>query len=71
MNAVAEAAVTKEVSVNRVTYTIKGDLEAVFKVVARLFADYDPRGYGTRLDALDMQMDGSYVATVTRATSCG
>lgn len=66
----SDATVTKEVSVNRVAYTIKGNLEAVFWAIEDLLGSYDPRGYGTSVDTIHMGDDGQYVARVTRMHSC-
>lgn len=50
-------------------YRIRGGFSDVTAAIEAIFAQYDGRGYGTRVHAIDIEMDGSYVARMSRANS--
>jgi hypothetical protein len=50
-------------------YTISGELNDVLKAVATIFSEYNSLGYGTRVKSLDMQMNGTYTAQMSRSPS--
>lgn len=50
-------------------YRLTGALDAVLEGIKRLFAEYPPQGYGTRVAELQ-ESGGHYVARLTRANSC-
>jgi len=52
------------------TYTITGDLDSVFKWIAVLFDQYDPRGYATKVCHIEMRSGSTFEAKVWRANSC-
>lgn len=60
----------KSVGVSKVTYQAKGTLPAVLNAIEHLFTNYNPRGYGTSVETIHMESDGTYIARVSRSTSC-
>lgn len=57
--------------VSSTEYRLTGALDSVLEAIKRLFAEYPPQGYGTRVAALQQALEGdAYVARVTRANSC-
>jgi hypothetical protein len=67
--AVAAAAVEERRGVAVTEYRIAGDLQPVLQAIAKLFSDYHPMGYGTRVHSVALE-GMQYQARVSRANSC-
>lgn len=64
------AGVVMERGLSYAKYTITGKLGDVFDAIELIFSEYDPRGYSTKVDSIEMGMDGKYTAQMWRALSC-
>ena len=52
------------------TYTITGTLPAVLDAIQTIFTEYDPMGYGTKVESIiDVSENGTYTAKMWRALS--
>lgn len=51
-------------------YTITGCRESVDRATQKIFNDYHPAGYGTRLKSLRKLDDGNTEVIIWRAASC-
>lgn len=65
----ATAKIEPHVGVSMTEYRMSGDLENVLKAITALFGQYDPRGYGTRVHAIEHNGE-QYVARMSRSNSC-
>lgn len=57
--------------VTQIEYRIVGNLEAVLEQIRRLLIEYSPYEYGTHVHWLDQEVDGTYMARVSRAALKG
>jgi hypothetical protein len=60
------ATVLETNGVTMVEYRIVGDLDGVLGEIRRLLNEYSAWDYGTHVHWLDMEVDGSYQARVSR-----
>jgi hypothetical protein len=61
------ATVLETSGVTQIDYRIVGDLEAVLWEIQRLLTAYAAHEYGTHVHWLDQEVDGSYMARVSRS----
>lgn len=67
----AKASVEERRGVSSTEYRIVGELRRVSEEIERLFGEYHPFGYGTRVAAIDMtDKEGIYAARMSRSNSC-
>lgn len=56
--------------VSMTEYRLTGPLVSVQYGIKAIFDQFDGRGYGTRVHAIEMHNDGSYTARMSRSNSC-
>jgi hypothetical protein len=61
------ATVLETSGVTQIDYRIVGELEAVLWEIQRLLTAYAAQEYGTHVHWLDQEVDGSYMARVSRS----
>jgi hypothetical protein len=61
------ATVLETSSVTQIDYRIVGNLEDVLSEIHRLLTAYSAHEYGTHVHWLDQEVDGSYMARVSRS----
>jgi hypothetical protein len=62
-----KATVLETVGVTQVEYRIVGDLDSVLAEIRRLLTTYGAYEHGTHVHWLDQEVDGSYMARVSRS----
>lgn len=65
-----DATVQERTNGSRVQYRISGTIDAVLKAVQSLIVNYNPLGYGTRIDSIRMETSGAWTGEVSRLSSC-
>jgi hypothetical protein len=66
---VSPATVDMRRGVSMTEYRIRGDFDAVMLLAKSLFEQYDGRAYDTRIHSMAVEIDGSFVARMSRANS--
>lgn len=51
-------------------YNIRGPLEDILEQIQRIFAQYPPQGYGTRVTAINHELGDTFAAKISRSNSC-
>ena len=61
------AKVLETEGVSQIEYRIVGDLDSVLAEIKLLLTKYDPMKYGTHVHWMDMEVDRSWMARVSRS----